>query len=417
MMYRKFFAWVAVLGIVTGAGFAQQRHISIDDLRLEPEFTEAGDKIIGFHLFVRKKDGIESVLLTETTKDPAGIEANYAYRAPEWNPVNGNEIRMLNGERLVSPSARYSIIDSTPEADAQFGSAFHLYIPSTMVYGYPWTRNGTVKITRGTFINIRTFGAQYGDYSGGFDDNPFMFDLGKPVLPEKMPATEPAPVPEVLPEPEPVVLTDKYNPMAAASFDSLAAVTGGQMRYAGSAETVSADILRCLEDLDSSRPADIVFAIDTTGSMKDDIQQIRAQLLPQLAAFTTQFPSIRFGLLLYRDYVDNYRYNGLPVKYFPFTEDLSVFEKNLNSFTIYGTEGGDVPEAVYEALFAAMDFYRWQPACQRKVILIGDAEPHPVPRGTKKYTRELVEQTALARDIVIDTIITPDGQSSATRRY
>ena len=298
MMYRKFFAWVAVLGIVTGAGFAQQRHISIDDLRLEPEFTEAGDKIIGFHLFVRKKDGIESVLLTETTKDPAGIEANYAYRAPEWNPVNGNEIRMLNGERLVSPSARYSIIDSTPEADAQFGSAFHLYIPSTMVYGYPWTRNGTVKITRGTFINIRAFGAQYGDYSGGFDDNPFMFDLGKPVLPEKMPATEPAPVPEVLPEPETVVLTDKYNPMAAASFDSLAAVTGGQMRYAGSAETVSADILRCLEDLDSSRPADIVFAIDTSGSIGD---RELAVVFSELVGMMQQFSAGVKGHIIFAD--------------------------------------------------------------------------------------------------------------------
>jgi hypothetical protein len=38
----------------------------------------------GYNLFVRKKTGIESVMLTE----PTGV---YALRSMEWNPVNGNE--------------------------------------------------------------------------------------------------------------------------------------------------------------------------------------------------------------------------------------------------------------------------------------------------------------------------------------
>jgi hypothetical protein len=47
----------------------------------------------GYHLYVRKKPDVSSVLLTETTKDPEMLEANYAYRAPNWNSINGSEIR------------------------------------------------------------------------------------------------------------------------------------------------------------------------------------------------------------------------------------------------------------------------------------------------------------------------------------
>ena len=93
-----------------------------------------------------------------------------------------------------------------------------------------------------------------------------------------------------------------------------------------------------------------------------------------------------------------------------------MFESNLFDFTIRGNEGGDVPEAVYEALYGSMDFYNWTEGAQGRVILIGDAEPHANPRGSKKYTKELVVSTAVDKGIIIDTIITPDGKTSADRK-
>ncbi len=382
-------------------------HLGTEDLRIERETDVPAGTAPGFHLYIRKKPDINSVLLTETTKDPTGTEANYAFRAKTLNPINGNELRMLNGAPLTSQYAKYSIIDSTPEPDAEFGQAFHLYIPSEIEFGYPWTRNGTVKIARGTFINIRAFGARYGDYTDGFADNPFMFDLGQPKKAENTPAEKTE---------NKVVLTEKYSPEAAASFSDIARFAGGSVTYSDGPETIVDDIMRSLASINPKETVDVVFALDTTGSMKDDIQQLRSELIPRLTETLADFGSLRLGLLLYRDYGDNYRTDGLPVKYFPFTQDIGQFMKALNSFTIYGTEGGDVPEAVYEALYASMDFYPWNPAAQRKIILIGDAEAHPVPRGTKKYTRELVEATALARDIVIDAVITPDGKTARDRK-
>ena len=122
----------------------------------------------GYHLYVKKSPNVNSILLTETTKDPTGKNDSYAYRSKEYNKINGDEKRILNGEFLVSEGAKYSLVDSTPEETDFFGPAFHIYIPQTLVYGYEWSRNGEIQIDKGTFINIRSFEKPYADYTGNY---------------------------------------------------------------------------------------------------------------------------------------------------------------------------------------------------------------------------------------------------------
>jgi hypothetical protein len=75
------------------------------DLSLQPEDLVIEQKTItGFHLYIRKKPGISSVLLTESTRDPLLRSDNYAYRAAEWNAVNGDEIRLIDGAPLSGES-------------------------------------------------------------------------------------------------------------------------------------------------------------------------------------------------------------------------------------------------------------------------------------------------------------------------
>ncbi len=397
--------------------------ISSDDIRLVYEDGKKFENASGYHLYIRKREGIESVLLTETTKDPSGVQDNYAYRAGEYNSINGDEVRYLNGKVLDSKYSKYSLVDSTAEADEQFGQAFHIYIPSEIYYGYDWSRHGSVKINKGTFINIRSFEKKYADYTGAFFDNPFMFDLGKiPARKEKpveTPKVEEPQIKEEKTEPkeveEPIVLTDDYNPVAVASFNDIASFNGGQMCYSKGPDSIVDDIMASLDRINPKDKVDVVFAIDTTGSMKDDVQKLREEWIPRLIEDIKKFNNFRIGLLLYRDYNDTYRLMGLPVKRFEFTSNLDVLTKNLNSFKIYGNEGGDIPEAVYEALYASLCFYKWRSEASRKIILIGDAEPHPVPRGTGKYTKQLVADTAKAKNIIIDAIIVPDDKSARGR--
>jgi len=375
--------------------------IKPDDIRLVPEASNSFSEIQGYHLFVKKLPKVESIMLVETTKDPAGKNDSYAYRALEYNKINGDEIRYLNGKKLESEYSKFSLIDSTPEPDEQFGEAFHIYIPHQMQYGYPWSRNGKITIDKGTFINIRAFEKKYGDYTGEYYDNAYMFDLG----PKIKISHKPEPEPEKLPEKEEIpILTDDYNPVASAKFSEISDF----LTYSKGPETIVNDIMAALNNINPKNMVDVVFAIDATGSMKDDIEQLRKEWIPQLIASLKDFKDIRFGLLLYRDYGDNFKYKNLPVKFFDFTEDVGIFNKNLNGFRINGKEGGDIPEAVYEALYASLEFYTWRQDAQKKIILIGDAEPHPTPRGTKKYTKELVQKLAAEKQIKIDAIITPD---------
>ena len=360
----------------------------------------------GCNLFIRKKPGLESVMLTETTKDPLGKEDNYAYRAKEWNSTNGDEKRILDGEVLDSKTkGLYFLVDSTAQDDAQFGKAFVIFVPDELVFGYDWSRHGTVQVGMGTFINIRGFEKPYCDYTGSFYDNPYMFNLEKRTRPR------PAPQPEPEPEPEVVVLTDEYNPVAADKFKEFS----DMLIYSKGPDSLLDDIVTVLRGINPKDKVDVVFALDATGSMKDDIERLRGEMIPRLAHELESFGDVRFGLLLYRDYGDNFWTKGLPVKYFDFTKSLDDFLVSLNSFRIIGTEGGDIPEPVYEALYASMDFYNWRDDAQKKIILIGDAEPHPKPRRSGKYSKELVEKTAREKNVSITAIITPDEKARRGR--
>ena len=115
----------------------QQLRITADNVRLVPDTVNGG-----YHLYVKKTAKVNSILLTETTKDPEGKSDSYAYRAKEYNSINGDEIRLLDGKKLESEGAKYSLVDSTPENTSFFGPAFHIYIPETIVYGYEWSRKG-----------------------------------------------------------------------------------------------------------------------------------------------------------------------------------------------------------------------------------------------------------------------------------
>ncbi len=399
---KKFFVNTALLFVFLLPVAAQNNLlIAPEDLRVE---KVSG----GCNLFIRKKVGLESVMLTETTKDPLGKEDNYAYRAREWNATNGDEKRMLDGDFLdAKEKGLYFLVDSNAQDDAQFGKAFLIFIPDELVYGYDWSRHGTVQVGKGTFINIRGFEKKYCDYTGAFFDNPYMFNLERRTRPRSLPVV----AEEVEPEPEEIILTDDYNPLAADKFKEFS----DMLIYSKGPDSLLDDISGALRAVNPKDKVDVVFAIDATGSMKDDIELLREKLVPRLTQELVAFGDVRFGLLLYRDYGDNFWTRGLPVKFYDWAKSLDDFLSDLNGFKIVGTEGGDVPEAVYEALYASMDFYKWREDAVKKIILIGDAEPHPTPRRSGKYSKELVEKTAREKNISVTAIITPDDKSRRGR--
>jgi len=211
-MKKLFFALTILCSLYALA--AQDLAIGPDDIAI----TQSPKG--GYNLYIRKKPGIGSVLLTETTRDPELKADNYAYRALEYNPVNGDEKRMLDGEFISPEKKLWSLIDSTPVVESPVGEAFHIWIPYVIAYGYEWSRNGEVQVLDGTYLNIRAFEKPYGDYSGTFADNPYRLRLTqKPV---------PAPPPD-----DTVYMDDTVK-----SFTSLADGSSGAVKYARGPEDI-----------------------------------------------------------------------------------------------------------------------------------------------------------------------------------
>jgi hypothetical protein len=353
--------------------FSQDLAIGPEDLRLEQQSGE------GIHLYIRKKAGIASVLLTESTQDPSRQADNYAYRARDWNAVNGDEIRIINGAPIPREDRFYSIIDSTPENHPQLGPAFHLYLPYTMIYGSADTRSGEVRISDGVYMNIRSFALPYGDYRGSFRDNPYRLQAAQ--------ADRTAP---------PLEVPEGYLRDTVEAFSAISSSGQGELIYSTGPEDLVEKIRKILEG-ERGRTVDMVLCLDTTSSMKNDIDAVREQLIPMLGEIISNFRSFRAGMVLYKDYFDSYLNQVIP-----FTGDFTEFQDKLNNIQVNG--GRDIPEAVYEALYAAAVEFPWQ-ASSRLVILIGDAPPHSRPRG--EITREMVDTEVKNRGLKVSAIILP----------
>ncbi len=376
---------------------AQSLVIPSTDLRIEQESDG------GYHLYVRARPEIASVLLVESTKDPGGVADNYAYRAELWNPVNGDEKRLLNGAFIDPKSGIHSLVDSSPEPDAQFGKAFHVFIPWVVAYGYSWSRNGREFISDGTFVNIRAFAKPYADYSGPFLDNPYRISVTQKPFPRPeprvLPSIEPPPVivevpPPPKPEPEPD--TSIYMPETLESFESIAKSGKGTISYSlGEADIVPV-FARILDQVEGNE-LDLVICLDTTDSMADDIEAVKTSLPAMVREKTARFSAFRLGLVLYKDYFEDY-----VVKRFEFTKDVASFTNAVNRVRVAG--GRDIPEAVYEALHEALTGYAWS-AKNRMIVLIGDAPAHPLPRG--KIDKATVDREAAAFEVSIQVIILP----------
>jgi Mg-chelatase subunit ChlD len=365
MDLKKFAFAGVVFSLGISLGYGQDLFIDAGDLRMEQEANG------GFYLFIRKKPGIGSVLLTESTRDPARAEDNYAYRAAEWNAVNGDEIRVLDGQILPPEAKLWSIIDSTPEPDPVFGQAFQLYIPPVLSYGYLNSRHGETYVADGAYLNIRSFEQPYGDYRGQFRDNPFVLRI----------AQGPA---------EAGYMQDTVD-----AFEKL--VKGrGELVYSAGPPDVVEKIVEILER-ERGSAVDLVLCLDTTGSMKDDIDAIRELLIARLEELIADFDNFRIGMVLYKDYNESYL-----TRIVPFTDDFEKFRKALNAIRVGG--GKDIPEAVYEALHDGAIKFSWA-ARSKMIILVGDAPPHSQQRG--RISEAMVIKEADNRGLKINAIILP----------
>jgi hypothetical protein len=124
----------------------------------------------------------------------------------------------------------------------------------------------------------------------------------------------------------------------------------------------------------AARPrVELVFALDTTGSMSGLIEGAKRKIW-SLASFIAQgqpTPDLRVGLIAYRDIGDAY-----VTKVFDLDSDLDRVYRRLRAFHAEG--GGDGPEHVARALDESVHKMSWsgEPSVVKVIYLVGDAPPH-----------------------------------------
>jgi len=151
---------------------------------------------------------------------------------------------------------------------------------------------------------------------------------------------------------------------------------------------------------DNARPkVEVVFALDTTGSMSGLIQAAKEKIwsIATTMAQAQPAPEIRMGLVAYRDRGDDY-----VTRVVNLSSDLDTMYATLMDFQADG--GGDGPESVNQALYDAVNNMNWSqdPRAYKVVFLVGDAPPHMDYANDVKYPD--IVAAARKKNIIINTI-------------
>lgn len=132
------------------------------------------------------------------------------------------------------------------------------------------------------------------------------------------------------------------------------------------------NIINLANNCKDMKNVDIMFAVDATGSMGDEINYLKAELIDIISRVKENNEDLNINLssLFYRDDNDEYL-----VKMSPFSTDFEKTTDFINQQFAGG--GGDFPEAVDAALFYGINNFKWsENAVARIMFLILDAPPH-----------------------------------------
>ncbi|MDH4100131.1 MAG: VWA domain-containing protein [Nitrospirota bacterium] len=144
---------------------------------------------------------------------------------------------------------------------------------------------------------------------------------------------------------------------------------------------------------------DVVFLLDTTGSMEPYIHEVQRNIVRVIDEVFNASPKVRMGFVAYKDHGDEGEDEFYLTKVLPLVSDRQKITRFVQSPDLYIGEGGTGPEAVECALHEAVNL-AWNNTSPRAVVVIGDKPPHGVIdsfRACPKQREYTVEVEALKK--------------------
>ncbi|HEX2394513.1 MAG TPA: VWA domain-containing protein [Bacteroidales bacterium] len=141
--------------------------------------------------------------------------------------------------------------------------------------------------------------------------------------------------------------------------------------------------------------ADILFVVDATGSMGDEIEYLKSELLDVIRkSEEVSQVDLRTGAVFYRDEGDDYL-----TKVSPFSSMASQTLAFINDQEAKG--GGDYEEAVHTALNTAITQMSWSSSARTRLLfLLLDAPPHHTQAITGAVNDIIKEAAAMGIRII-----------------
>lgn len=159
---------------------------------------------------------------------------------------------------------------------------------------------------------------------------------------------------------------------------------------------------------------DICYVLDSTGSMGEALQDLRAFVDHHLVTLNRRhpIPDIRIAVVDYKDRTDPYVVNKLDFVPYVQADDVLTY---LNGVSASG--GGDYPECVYTGLSVALRDLAWDlaPEVTRMVFLLADSPPHTM--YADEPTMEEVVSLANERNVTIRILGFPRLNNAGARTY
>lgn len=147
----------------------------------------------------------------------------------------------------------------------------------------------------------------------------------------------------------------------------------------------------------SQNKLDIVFIIDTTGSMEDNVLGVKQYIYNFLNPIKEKKIDVNLGLVEFSDI------SARKEKVYGLTDDPEKFRKWLDKTVFYG--GGDLPESGYEAIITALEKIKFRKSAQRVFIFISDAPQHDLDYdGKSRYTLDRIISRLRDENVSVDVI-------------
>lgn len=165
---------------------------------------------------------------------------------------------------------------------------------------------------------------------------------------------------------------------------------GGSSEYPITPDDLAAGGIS-ITDVEGKRHAalDLMFVVDTTGSMGDELEYLKKELGNVISTVSDENEELDISLSLnfYRDEGDEY-----VVRSNEFTSDIDGALKILDGE--YSDGGGDYPEAVHTALEDALNGHEWRQDSVKLMFLVLDAPPHSESEEVVDSVRQSITEAA-----------------------